>query len=277
MTTPLALALLLLGGAPAATIKWEKSFDDALKKAKASGKPIFVDFWAEWCTWCHRLDKTTYVDPAVVLRSEEFVAVKVNTEAGKREELVALQYDVQNLPTILFLSPGGHLVLRLSAYQGPGHFPRTMDRALENARRVGSMEAAIERNPRDAAALLDLGIHLYEQEVYEESRDFLKQAVKHGAAEPPAHRRKARMLLAIIQNFDRKYGEAEALLKEALAIRPAGPDEPKLLFVLGRTYASWGKVPDSQRTMETLVRRYPQDPLAPKAKETIVALERRQP
>ena len=274
-TTPFALALFLLGGAPPATIKWEKSFEEALKKAKASQKPIFVDFWAEWCTWCHRLDKTTYVDPAVVARSEEFVAVKVNTEAGKKEELVALRYDVQTLPTILFLSPGGHLVLRLSAYQGPGHFPRTMDRALESARKVEALETAIERNPRDAGALLDLGIHLYEQELYEESRDYLRQAVKHGAAEPPARRRKARMLLAIIQNFDRKYGEAEALLKEALAIRPPGPDEPKLLFVLGRTYASWGKVADSQRTMQSIVRLYPQDPLAQKAKESIVALERR--
>ncbi len=274
MSASLALAVLLLGGTPPA-IKWERNFDEALKKAKATQKPIFVDFWAEWCFWCHRLDKTTYADPAVVARSEEFVAVKVNTEAGKTEELVALRYDVQNLPTIAFLSPGGRLVLRLNGFQGPGQFPRTMDQARETARRVGAMEAAIERNPRDAAALLDLGVHLYEQELYEESRDFLRQAVKYGASEPPAHRRKARMLLAIIQNFDRKFGEAEALLKEALAIRPPGHDEPKLLFVLGRTYASWGKVADSQRTMQTIVRLYPQDPLAQKARETIVALERR--
>jgi thiol:disulfide interchange protein DsbD len=277
MTASLALSVLLLGGPPATgtAIKWERDFDEALKKAKASQKPIFIDFWAEWCFWCHRLDKTTYADPEVVARSEEFVAVKLNTEAGKREEQVALRYDVQNLPTIAFLSPGGHLVLRLNGFQGPGQFPRTMDRAREEARRVGAVEGALERNPRDAAALLDLGVHLYEQELYEESRDFLRQAVKYGASEPPLDRRKARMLLAIIQNYDRKFGEAEALLKEALAIRPPGEDEPKLLFVLGRTYASWGKVADSQRTMQTIVRQYPQDPLAQKARETIVGLERR--
>jgi thiol-disulfide isomerase/thioredoxin len=277
MTAPIAVSVLLLGGTtvPGTGIKWERSFDEALKKAKTSQKPIFVDFWAEWCFWCHRLDKTTYVDPEVVARSEEFVAVKVNTEAGKREEEVALRYDVQNLPTIAFLSPGGRLVLRLNGFQGPGQFPRTMDQAREAARRVGAMEAAIERNPRDAAALLDLGIHLYEQELYEESRDLLREAVRHGAQLPPERRRKARMLLAIIQNYDRKFGEAEALLKEALAIRPPGEDEPKLLFVLGRTYASWGRIADSQRTMQTIVRLYPHNPLAQKARETIVALEGR--
>jgi thiol:disulfide interchange protein DsbD len=277
MTGPLALSLLLLGGPSPASggIKWERNFDEALKKAKASNKPIFIDFWAEWCGWCHRLDKTTYVDPAVVARSEEFVAVKINTEAGKKEERVALRYDVQNLPTIAFLSPGGHLVLRLNGFQGPGQFPRTMDRARDAARRVGALETALEENPRDPAALLGLGIHLYEQEFYEESRDLLKQAVNDDAEAPVTHRRKARMLLAIIQNYDRKFGEAEALLKEALALRPPGEDEPKLLFVLGRTYASWGRVEDSQRTMQTILRLYPQNPIAQKARETIVALERR--
>ncbi len=277
MIAPLTLALLLLGGPPPATggIKWERNFDEALKKAKASGKPIFVDFWAEWCGWCHRLDKTTYVDPNVVARSEEFVAVKVNTEASKKEELVAQRYDVQNLPTIAFLSPGGHLVLRLNGFQGPGQFPRTMDQAREAARRVAALEDALEKNPHDASALLGLGIHLYEQEFYEESRDLLKETITYDAEASVAHRRKARMLLAIIQNYDRKFGEAESLLKDALAIRPAGEDEPKLLFVLGRTYASWGKVEDSQRTMQTILRLYPQNPIAQKARETIVALQQR--
>jgi tetratricopeptide (TPR) repeat protein len=189
--------------------------------------------------------------------------------------MVALRYDVQNLPTIAFLSPGGHLVLRLSGFQGPGQFPRTMDQAREAAKRVGAFENALDRNPRDASALLGLGMHLYEQEFYEESRDLLKQTVKNDGEQPVAQRRKARMLLAVIQNYDRKFAEAESLLKEALSLRPPGEDEPKLLFVLGRTYASWGRVEDSQRTMQTIVRLYPQNPIAQKARETIVALERR--
>lgn len=276
MIAPLTLSLLLLGGPGAAGgIKWERNFDEALKKAKAGNKPILIDFWAEWCGWCHRLDKTTYVDPVVVARSEDFVAVKINTEAGKTEELVALRYDVQNLPTIAFLSPGGHLVLRLNGFQGPGQFPRTMDNAREAARRVGALEKALERNPRDTSALVGLGVHLYEQEFYEESRDLLRQAVKNDADEPVTLRRKARLLLAVIQNYDRKFAEAEALLKDALSLRPVGEDEPKLLFILGRTYASWGRVEESQRTMQTILRLYPQNPIAQKARETIVALERR--
>jgi len=83
------------------------------------------------------------------------------------------------------------------------------------------------------------------------------------------------MLLAIIQNYDRKYAEAEALLKGALRIKPAGEDEPKILFVLGRTYASWGRREEAQKTMQAILRDHAGSPMAEKARETLLALDRK--
>ena len=274
----LAMTLLLTGGpATSAGIKWERSFEEALKKAKATRKPILVDFWAEWCGWCHRLDKTTYVDPVVVRKADEFVAVKINTEGSRKEADVAIRYDVQSLPTILFLSPEGHPVHRLNGFQGPGQFPRTLDQALEVAKRILLLEAAIEKNPNDAAALAGLGRHLYEEESYEESRDLLERSVQVDRDEPAPSRRQARMMLAIIQNYDRKYAEAEGLLKDALNIKPTGEDQAKILFVLGRTYASWNRRDDAQKMMQRILRDYPGSPMAQKARETLVALDRKPP
>jgi thioredoxin-like negative regulator of GroEL len=283
MTSAFALSLLLAGGVreappplpPPPTIKWEKSFDEALKKARKAGKPVFVDFWAEWCGWCHRLDKNTYADPGVARKAQDFVAVKVNTEGSHKELAVAVRYHVTSLPTIVFLSPEGRQLLRLNGYQGPGQFPRTLEEALRTAESVMSWEDTLARNPDDPQALLALGSHLFDQECFEEARDLLQRAVARDAGEEPNRRRRARMLLAILEHVSRNFAEAERLVKEALSLQPGPDDQPKLLFVLGRTYVSSGRQAEGVATFEVIVREYPQSPVAAKARETLVNLGQR--
>jgi thiol:disulfide interchange protein DsbD len=280
MASPLALALLLAtapGESPAPpllTIKWERKFDEAVKKAKRAGKPLVVDFWAEWCGWCQRLDRTTYADPAVVRRAQEFVAVKVNTEGSRRELEVSAKYGVRSLPTILFLSPQGRQLFRVNGFQGPGQFPRTLDAARHVAGRVIAWEAALEADPQDAAAALGLGRHLYEQEYFDEAQGLLRTAVAHDSGASVDERREARMLLAILAHVTRDFGEAERLVKEALSLGPDPDEQPRLLFVLGRTYVSAGRQEEGVATFEVIVRQFPQSPVAQKARETLTTLRR---
>ncbi|HEY7509038.1 MAG TPA: thioredoxin family protein [Vicinamibacteria bacterium] len=262
------------GSSGAPGIRWERQFPEALKKARAAGKPVMVDFWADWCGWCHRLDQTTYVDPTVVKMAEDFVAVKVDTEDDPKGAAVAVRYDVSSLPTIAFLTPHGRPLMRLNGFQGPGQFPKTLEAAREVAKRVMAWEDAIERNPSNPEALAALGTHLFEQDAYRESRELLEKATKYDVRRPLEERKRSRLLLGAIEKSDHRYAEAETILKDALSLPPSPEHDAKVLYVLGRMYDSWGRKEQARVALQKVVKTYGQTSIAQKAKESLGALER---
>ncbi len=61
-------------------LKWY-SFDEGLSKAKAEHKILLVDFYADWCGWCKKMDAATYENESVKkLLNDNFVVAKLNPE-----------------------------------------------------------------------------------------------------------------------------------------------------------------------------------------------------
>jgi thioredoxin-related protein len=73
----------ILGYSQDNKINW-LSFEEVQEAMKENPKPIFVDVYTDWCGWCKKLDKSTFIDSAVVkLMNTHFYAVKFDAEGEK--------------------------------------------------------------------------------------------------------------------------------------------------------------------------------------------------
>lgn len=87
--------------------------EEAIAKASAEGKLVFMDFYANWCTPCKWMEKTTLSDERVASAlNSNFVAVKVNIDDVEGFQMKN-KYEVNFLPTILILSSEGKMVERI--------------------------------------------------------------------------------------------------------------------------------------------------------------------
>ena len=56
-------------------------------------------------------------------------------------------------------------------------------------------------------------------------------------------------------------------------MRPEGEFEPRILYVLGKTYMKWGRKREARTTLQTILATHADYPIAEKARETLVALD----
>jgi thiol:disulfide interchange protein DsbD len=87
---------------------WLRSEPEALALARAEGRPVIIDFWAEWCTACKELDKVAWADPRVREAASRFVTLKVDgTEETEAIARVQEKYGVVGMPTVVFIDSKG--------------------------------------------------------------------------------------------------------------------------------------------------------------------------
>lgn len=91
-------------------IQWEEYSPEKLEKAKATGTPVMMDFYADWCVPCLELERVTYTNPEVIEATSEFKKLKVDLTRYESERSTKLreQFEVMGVPTIVFIGKDGN-------------------------------------------------------------------------------------------------------------------------------------------------------------------------
>ncbi len=90
-----------------------------LEMAEGKEKLVFVDFYTTWCLPCKLMDEDVFTDKGIgTLMNDNFINYKIDAEKGNGPNL-ALLYQVNVFPTLLFLDEKGRVLVRKegAAYQ----------------------------------------------------------------------------------------------------------------------------------------------------------------
>lgn len=93
------------GELPFTMVKTVDDVREATLQASLEGKPVMLDFYADWCVVCQELEEYTFTDPAVHQALEDFVLLKADVTANDEADRALLErYELFGPPAMLFFN-----------------------------------------------------------------------------------------------------------------------------------------------------------------------------
>jgi len=126
LLTLLSATLLSLSASGA---EWLADYPGALAKAKASGKPVLLDFTgSDWCPYCIELKKNSlstaefesFAEQNLILVEVDFPRrKKIAAEQLKANEALARRFGIEGFPTLVLVSAEGKSMGQVPSVNNP--------------------------------------------------------------------------------------------------------------------------------------------------------------
>ena len=103
-----------------------------LAAAKADGRPVMLDFYADWCVSCKEMERFTFSDPKVQARLQNVVLLKADVTTNTDAEKALLKrFSLFGPPGLIFWnSAGAQSDYKVIGFEKPDKFIASIDAAL---------------------------------------------------------------------------------------------------------------------------------------------------
>lgn len=157
----LTAAILLTGiglfaqGLEFTDVSTQGDFEKILKKAEKSNQIIVVDFYADWCGWCKRMEANIFADKYVknVLEGK-MLTIRVTDEDEVYTQM-SDDYGIENFPTLIYILPDGTLIRKAEGYQEVQEFVDLSNECIVAGAKLSEAKKEFDKNPNDLVVISD--------------------------------------------------------------------------------------------------------------------------
>lgn len=130
-------------------MKYLYSLEEALKKARETDKPIFVNCFGDWAVPCHAMNKYVFSDQAFAdWADKHFVNLFIDVTSPEGKPF-AKKYNTQTLAHFVVLDPEGNLIYRIVGGHQLPEFQEILANALNPKTTLPEMNRRYEKGERD--------------------------------------------------------------------------------------------------------------------------------
>jgi len=118
---------------PFEKVKTGTELDERLAQAKAAGRPVMLDFYADWCVSCKEMEKFTFSDLRVQTRLKDATLLKIDVTGNTAADKELLQrFSLFGPPGLLFWNAQGlQSDYKVIGYEPADKFLASIDRGLK--------------------------------------------------------------------------------------------------------------------------------------------------
>ena len=114
-------------------VKGQAGLEEALDRARAQGRPVLLDLYADWCVECKELERDTFTDDGVQDRLSRLMRLRADVTANDDIDQRLLKgLGVFGPPALIFYGPDGieRRPERVVGFIGPRPFREHLDGVL---------------------------------------------------------------------------------------------------------------------------------------------------
>ena len=253
---------------------WIKSVDAAQKKAKTGNKLIFVDLFAQWCGWCHKMEQEVFPSEKFQNATDDMVLLRLDTEDGGEGTTFAQKFSVRTLPTFLVLDSDLMIAGVIRGYAPTEEFVGSLNgiktKHADFVKRMKN-EASLAN---DYQGRLDLARELTQRNGLTQSETRLKKLISEKDV-PSVIRDQAYYELAWSQVLQRKYPEALKTIDTFSKVTTKGESYERARVLAGQIYMEQGNLLGAANEFRAFKANFPNSPLVKNVDMVLPDLEKR--